>query len=111
MHAADPSKVVVASIAPSVRVTVPEALGLPADTKQLNWEHELVASLRQLGFPTVFDTNFAADLTIVEEGTELLHRCAPHCILLLCLAVTHAARGRVDSATSVNTPLHIAPWS
>ena len=60
-----------------MRVTVPEALGLPRDTPQQNWEQELYTALRLLGFPIVFDTNFAADLTIVEEGTELLHRCGP----------------------------------
>ena len=76
LRAEGQDKVVAASIAPSVRVTVPEALGLPEGTTKLSWEHELVAALRKLGFTTVFDTNFMADLTIVEEGTELLHRCA-----------------------------------
>eukprot|EP00892_Ulva_mutabilis_P001561 jgi/Ulvmu1/11405/UM075_0067.1 len=70
----DPSKVMIISTAPSVRVTVPEALGLPRDAPQQNWEQELYTALRRLGFPIVFDTNFAADLTIMEEGTELLHR-------------------------------------
>lgn len=71
----DPSKVVVVSTAPSVRVTVPEALGLPRDAPRQSWEAEVFTALRRLGFPVVFDTNFAADLTIMEEGTELLHRC------------------------------------
>ena len=73
---------VVVSTAPSVRVTVPEALGLPRDHPQQNWEAELYTALRMLGFPIVFDTNFAADLTIVEEGTELLHRYAPLALAL-----------------------------
>ncbi|MEG1478990.1 MAG: [Fe-Fe] hydrogenase large subunit C-terminal domain-containing protein, partial [Clostridiales bacterium] len=67
----DPDKVVVVQTAPSVRVGLGEAFGLPMG----EWvEGQMVAGLRRLGFDVVFDTNFAADLTIMEEGTELINR-------------------------------------
>ncbi|MEG0874393.1 MAG: [FeFe] hydrogenase, group A [Clostridiales bacterium] len=67
----DPDKVVVVQTAPSVRVGLGEAFGLPIG----EWvEGQMVAGLRRLGFDVVFDTNFAADLTIMEEGTELINR-------------------------------------
>lgn len=68
---ADPDKVVVVQTAPSTRVGLGEEFGLPAGA----WvEGQQVAALRKLGFDYVFDTNFAADLTIMEEGTELIQR-------------------------------------
>lgn len=67
----DPNKHVIAQIAPSIRVTVGEMFGMAAGTSVTN---KLPAVLRQIGFDCVFDTNFAADLTIMEEGTEFLHR-------------------------------------
>lgn len=68
---ADPEKVVVVQTAPSTRVGLGEEFGLAAGS----WvEGQQVAALRKLGFDYVFDTNFAADLTIMEEGTELIHR-------------------------------------
>lgn len=67
----DTKKLLIAQIAPSVRVGVPELFGLrPGEITT----GQLVASLKELGFDLVFDTNVAADLTIMEEGTELLHR-------------------------------------
>ncbi len=68
---ADPDKVVVVQIAPAIRTTIGEEFGLPPGTPLVG---ELVEGLRRLGFHKVFDTDFAADLTIMEEGTELLHR-------------------------------------
>jgi iron only hydrogenase large subunit-like protein len=62
---------IVAQIAPSVRVAIPEAFGLEPGSISTG---KLVASLKQLGFDLVLDTNTAADLTVCEEGTELLHR-------------------------------------
>lgn len=94
--AEDPSRVVVVSTAPSVRVTVPEALGLPRDAARQNWEAEMYTALRRLGFAVVFDTNFAADLTIMEEGTELLHRCASRAER----AADAVAQGRSDADVS-----------
>ena len=68
---ADPSKHVVVQTAPAVRVALGEEFGLPVGT---NVEGQMIAALKRLGFDKVFDTNFSADLTIMEEGTELLSR-------------------------------------
>lgn len=67
----DPSKVVIANTAPSIRVTLGEAFGMHIGT---NVQGKMVAALRRLGFDKVFDTDFAADLTIMEESHELLER-------------------------------------
>lgn len=71
----DPAKICVVQIAPSVRVTVGEAFGLPPGT---NLTKKLYAALRRLGFKAVFDTNFSADLTIVEEASEFIERFVHH---------------------------------
>ncbi|NLJ90616.1 MAG: 2Fe-2S iron-sulfur cluster binding domain-containing protein [Clostridiales bacterium] len=68
---ADPNKFVVVQAAPSVRVGLGEPFGLPIGT---NVEGKMVAALRRLGFDKVFDTNIAADLTILEEANELIER-------------------------------------
>lgn len=62
---------VIAQTAPAVRVALGEEFGYPVGT---NVEGKMVAAIRRLGFDKVFDTDFAADLTIIEEGTELLTR-------------------------------------
>lgn len=62
---------IVVQFAPSTRVGLGEEFGLPAGT---NVEGKMIAALRRLGFDTVLDTNFAADLTIMEEATELVQR-------------------------------------
>ena len=62
---------VVAQTAPAVRVALGEEFGMPVGT---NVEGKMVSALRRLGFDKVFDTDFTADLTIIEEGTELLNR-------------------------------------
>ncbi len=67
----DKEKVCVVQIAPSVRVTVGEAFGLPPGT---NLTKKIYAALRRLGFHAVFDTNFSADVTIVEEASEFIER-------------------------------------
>ncbi len=67
----DPEVVVIAQTAPAIRVTIGEAMGMPAGTISTG---KMVTGLRQLGFDTVFDTDFAADLTIMEEASELAHR-------------------------------------
>jgi len=66
----DPSRFVVVQTAPAVRVGIAEALGLPTGRNT----GQMVAALRALGFDRVLDTDFTADLTIVEEGNELLSR-------------------------------------
>jgi NADP-reducing hydrogenase subunit HndD len=68
---ADPTKHVLVHSAPSVRAGLGEAFGLPVGSLVSG---KLAASLRRLGFDRVFDTNFAADLCIMEEGTELIGR-------------------------------------
>lgn len=68
---ADPSKYVVVQTAPAVRVALGEEFGYPMGTRVTG---KMVTALRKLGFDKVFDTNFAADLTIMEEGTELISR-------------------------------------
>lgn len=67
----DPSKTVVVQTAPAVRAALGEEFGMKPGTLVTG---KLVAALRELGFDYVFDTDFAADLTIMEEGTELLGR-------------------------------------
>lgn len=67
----DPNKTVVVQTAPAVRAALGEEFGLEAGTLVTG---KMAAALRRLGFDFVFDTDFAADLTIMEEGTELLTR-------------------------------------
>lgn len=67
----DPSKTVIVQTAPAVRAALGEEFGYPAGTLVTG---KLVSALRKLGFHKVFDTDFAADLTIIEEGNELLNR-------------------------------------
>ncbi|NLX95146.1 MAG: 4Fe-4S dicluster domain-containing protein [Rhodopirellula sp.] len=66
-----PDKHVVVQTAPAIRAALGECFGCPPGTLVTG---KMVAALRRLGFNAVFDTNFAADLTIMEEGTELLTR-------------------------------------
>jgi len=68
---ADPDKIVVASLAPAVRVSLGEMYGLTHGT---NVEGKIVGSLRKLGIDYVLDVTFSADLTVVEEASELLKR-------------------------------------
>ena len=68
---ANPKKKVIVQVAPAVRVALGEEFGLAAGT---DVEGKMVTALRKLGFDQVFDTNFAADLTIMEEATELIDR-------------------------------------
>ena len=67
----DPTKTVIVQTAPAVRAALGEEFGLPIGT---GVEGKMVAALRRLGFAKVFDTNVAADLTIMEEGTEFINR-------------------------------------
>ena len=68
---ADDSKHVVVQFSPAVRIAISEEFGLPMGEISTG---KLVAALRRMGFNKVFDTNWSADLTIMEEGNELLHR-------------------------------------
>lgn len=68
---ADPAKHVVVGVAPAVRVALGEEFGFPIGT---NVQGKMVSALRMLGFDKVFDVDFTADLTIMEEGYEFLGR-------------------------------------
>jgi iron-only hydrogenase group A len=67
----DPARTVVVQTAPAIRAALGECFGYPPGTLVTG---KMVSALRRLGFDAVFDTNFTADLTIMEEGTELLMR-------------------------------------
>ena len=69
----DPEKFVIAHPAPSIRVSIGECFGMPAGSRVTG---KLVTALKMAGFDSVLDTNFSADLTIIEEGTEFLNRVA-----------------------------------
>ncbi len=68
---ADPTKTVVVQTAPAIRAALGEEFGYPAGTLVTG---QMATALRDMGFDHVFDTNFTADLTILEEGTEFLNR-------------------------------------
>lgn len=67
----DPAKFCTVQVAPSVRVAIGEAFGLPPG---VDLTGKIYAALRRLGFKAVFDTNFSADLTIIEEAAEFVQR-------------------------------------
>ncbi|OGH97493.1 MAG: ferredoxin [Candidatus Melainabacteria bacterium GWA2_34_9] len=67
----DPNKYVIVQTAPAIRVTIGEAMGLKAGTVSTG---KMISGLRQLGFKQVFDTAFGADLTVMEEASELVQR-------------------------------------
>ncbi|MDR1607739.1 MAG: (2Fe-2S)-binding protein, partial [Deltaproteobacteria bacterium] len=67
----DPNKIVIAQTAPATRVALGEVFGLPPGEIITG---KMVAALKRLGFDRVMDTNFTADVTIMEEATEFLHR-------------------------------------
>jgi NADP-reducing hydrogenase subunit HndD len=71
----DPTKTVVVQTAPAVRAALGEEFGMEPGTRVTG---QMVTALKNLGFDYVFDTDFAADLTIMEEGTELLGRLKKH---------------------------------
>jgi NADP-reducing hydrogenase subunit HndD len=71
----DPTKTVLVQTAPAIRVALGEEFGMEPGTIVTG---KMVAALREIGFKYVFDTDFAADLTIMEEGTELLSRLSRH---------------------------------
>ena len=68
---ADKDKIVIVQIAPAVRAAWGEDLGIPREFATVK---RLVAALRKMGFDYIFDTNFSADLTIMEEGSEFLEK-------------------------------------
>lgn len=71
---ADPEKKVIVQVAPAVRVALGEEFGLPGQ----DVTKKMVSALKKIGFDMVFDTNFAADLTIMEEAAEFKERITKH---------------------------------
>ncbi len=67
----DPAKVVVAQVAPAVRVAIGELFGLPPGTTTTG---QIAAALRAVGFDKIYDTSFTADLTVIEESNEFIKR-------------------------------------
>jgi NADH-quinone oxidoreductase subunit G/NADP-reducing hydrogenase subunit HndD len=90
----DPDKVVVVQTAPAVRTSLGEALGMEQGTLVTG---KMVASLRRLGFDYVFDTQFTADLTIMEEGSELLDRIAKKGTLPMITSCSPAWIGFIET--------------
>ncbi|SHH90956.1 NAD(P)-dependent iron-only hydrogenase catalytic subunit [Sporobacter termitidis DSM 10068] len=110
----NPSKRVAVQVAPAVRAALGEEFGMEAGTRVTG---RLASALRELGFDDVFDTNFAADLTIMEEGAELLRRlqaaltgegavlpmltsCSPGWIK----HIEHAFPGQLDHLSTCKSP-------
>jgi len=67
----DPTKKVVVQVAPAVRVAIGEMFNMPVGSNVIG---KIYAAMRRIGFDLIFDTNFAADLTIMEEATEFVER-------------------------------------
>lgn len=74
----DPSKYVIVQTAPAVRASLGEEFGLPIGTRVTG---KMVSALKEMGFYRVYDTNFAADLTIMEEGSEFIDRISNQGVL------------------------------
>ena len=74
----DPDKFVVTQVAPAIRATIGEEFGMPPGSRVTG---KLAAALRRAGFDRVFDTDVAADLTIMEEGSELVQRLTTNGVL------------------------------
>ena len=71
VNSSAPNTVVVAQVAPAVRVAIGEQFGLDYG---LNTTGQVVAAMKRMGFNIVYDTSFTADLTVVEEANEFAHR-------------------------------------
>ncbi len=95
----DPNKHCVVQFAPAVRVAIGEAFGYPVGK---NLTGELTAALYELGFNTVLDTNFGADLTIMEEASEFKHRLTNNGVLPL---ITSCCPAWVDFLEKYHTDM------
>ena len=92
----DPKKTVIVSTAPAVRVAVGQEFGFKPGQSVTG---KLVAGLRALGFKKVFDTDFAADLTIMEEGSELVGRVKKF------IGATQAGKSAADASKEAQLPI------
>ena len=95
----DPNLAVVVQTAPAIRASLGEALGMAPGTLVTG---KMVAALRRLGFSKVFDTQFAADLTIMEEGTELIQRIQNNGVLPM---ITSCSPGWINFIETFYPPL------
>jgi iron-only hydrogenase group A len=106
---ADPKKFVMVEVAPAVRAAIGEEFGLPAGTLVTA---KLAQALRKLGFAKVFDTQFSADLTIMEEGHELIKRIKNRGVLPMITSCSpgwikfaeHFFPGILDHISSCKSP-------
>ncbi len=108
----DPKKYVVVQTAPAIRAAIGEGWGLPHSKPSTG---KMVTALRRLGFKAVFDTDFAADLTIMEEATEFLQRvekgenlplitsCSPGWIKFM----EHFYPEMIDNASTCKSPMQM----
>ena len=92
----DPKKTVVVQTAPAVRVAIGQEFGFKPGEPVTG---KLVAALRMLGFDKVFDTDFSADLTIMEEGNELVGRVKKY------LELTKAGKSAAEAQTEAHLPI------
>ncbi|MCK4621967.1 MAG: [FeFe] hydrogenase, group A [Desulfuromonadales bacterium] len=105
----DKKKHVVVQTAPSVRVAIGEEFGMPAGSLVTG---KMVAALRRCGFDRIFDTNLGADITIMEEGTEFLHRLknnGPFPMITTCCPawikfLEHFEHGLIPNMSSCKSP-------
>ena len=97
-----PDNHVIVQTAPAIRAALGECFGFPPGTLVTG---KMVAALRRIGFRAVFDTNFAADLTILEEGTELLTR------LKAALVGDHGRQGDLETGRQGDAPATSQPHS
>jgi NADP-reducing hydrogenase subunit HndD len=106
---ADPKKTVIVQTAPAVRAALGELFDMEPGTLVTG---KMVTALRALGFDYIFDTDFAADLTIMEEGTELLDRLNRHLNgdkTARLPSLLHAAQAGLTSLKSISLILRIYP--
>ena len=105
----DPDRVVLVQTAPAIRVGIGEAMGMGSGALVTG---QMVAALRRLGFNKVFDTNFTADLTIMEEGHELIKRLTKGGVLPMITScspgwikfIEHFFPGEVDHLSTCKSP-------
>jgi iron-only hydrogenase group A len=105
----DPERVVIVQTAPAIRVGIGEAMGMGSGALVTG---QMVAALRRLGFNKVFDTNFTADLTIMEEGHELIKRLTKGGVLPMITScspgwikfIEHFFPGEVDHLSTCKSP-------
>ena len=97
----DPEKYVIVQTAPSIRATLGECFGMSIGT---NVQGKMVAALRRLGFDKVFDTDFAADLTIMEEAHEFIERVQQGGVLPMITSCSPAGSNTASTTILIRSP-------